>query len=204
VVLAGPDARGDATLAMGSPAALATTLARVAEAMQTREDVLVLYLTAHGSPFGIVYNDGDAGYGAISPYRLWSMLRELGLERRIVLLSACYAGVFVPLLATPDSVVATAAAMDRTSFGCRADNDWTFFGDALVNHALRKPIGMALAFGEARAMIAGWEASGRLTPSNPQLAIGADTGRWLAALEARVPRASGAPVGRPATDALNR
>ena len=204
VLLAGDDARGDSAPPMGSPAALATALARVAEVMQPGEDVLVLYLTAHGGPFGVVYNDGDAGYGAISPYRLWTMLRELGLERRMVMISACYSGVFVPLLATPDSVVVAAAAMDRTSFGCLADNDWTFFGDALINRALRKPLGVALAFEEARAMIGGWEATQRLTPSNPQIAVGANAAAWLGALDLRAPKAAGVPVGRPATDAFTR
>ena len=201
-VLAGGDGRAPAVLPMGSPAALAATLARVAEAMQPKEDVLILYLTAHGGPFGVVYNDGDAGYGAISPYRLWSTLRELGIERRMLLVSACYSGVFVPLLATPDSVVVTAASADRTSFGCRSDNDWTFFGDALINRAMRKPLGITLAFDEAKSMIGGWEAGGRLTPSNPQIAVGADAGRWLTVLDARMPKTASAPVGRPATDAL--
>jgi hypothetical protein len=31
-------------------------------------------------------------------------------------------------------VVLTAAAADKTSFGCEPSRDWTFFGDALFNH----------------------------------------------------------------------
>ncbi|MFX5684818.1 C13 family peptidase, partial [Acinetobacter baumannii] len=65
-------------------------------------------------------------------------LDGLGIKRRVVILSACFAGVFVPVLASDDTAVLTAASSDRTSFGCQADADWTFFGDALVNHALRK------------------------------------------------------------------
>ena len=201
VVLAGSDGSADSALPIASPPALAAALARVAEAMD-REDVLVLYLTAHGGPFGIVYNDGDEGYGAISPFRLWTQLRELGIENRMVIVSACYSGVFVPLLATPTSVVVTAASWERTSFGCVSDNDWTFFGDALVNHALRKGQPIASAFGEARAMIAGWEGAAGLTPSEPQISIGAATAGWLAALDANTPKTVTAPVGRPATAAL--
>ncbi len=202
IVLAGTDGAAESTHPRASPEAVGAALARVAEAMDPREDVLILYLTAHGGPFGVVYNDGDQGYGAISPYRLWSTLRELGIERRMVLVSACYAGVFVPLLATPDSVVVTAASWDRTSFGCMADNDWTFFGDALVNRALRKPQPIAAAFDEARGLIGGWEAGARLTPSQPQIAVGAAAGRWLAALDARTPKVATAPVGKPATASL--
>lgn len=202
IVLAGSDGTGESSLPRASPDALGTALARVAELMDPREDVLVLYLTAHGGPFGVVYNDGDQGYGAMSPYRLWSTLRDLGIVNKMVLVSACYSGVFVPLLASPTSVVVTAASWERTSFGCQADNDWTFFGDALINHALRKPQPIAAAAGEAKALIDAWERSGSLVPSEPQVSIGADAARWLAALDARAPRAATVPVGKPAVESL--
>ncbi len=200
VTLAGRDGRGGEALAMGSPTALATVLARVAELMDPREDVLVLYMTAHGAPLGIVYNDGDQGYGAISPTGLWTMLSMLGIGNRLVLVSACYSGTFVPLLASDTSAILTASSADRTSFGCRADNDWTFFGDAMINHALRKGQPLARAAAEAGATIAEWEKADSLDPSQPQVSIGAGTARWLAALEPAPD--GGAPVGRPATDVL--
>jgi hypothetical protein len=83
-----------------------------------------------------------------------------------------------------------------------ADNDWTFFGDALINHALRKPQPLAAAVAESTALIAGWERAGTLTPSDPQSAFGVGASRWLAALEARAPKTASTPVGRPATDSL--
>lgn len=201
VTLAGTDGSGPSPLPMGSPEAVAAALARVAELMDKREDVLVLYTTSHGAKWGIVYSDGDQGFGAISPYRLYRMLDELGIANRLILLSACHAGVFVPVLASPTTVVASAASAENTSFGCAAENDWTFFGDALVNHALRKPQPFAAAWKEADGTIGGWERDGRLTPSQPQIAIGRQTG-WLAALEKRMPKAASAPVGKPATLAL--
>jgi len=203
IVLAGSDGSGPSTLPNGSPEALATALARVAEVMDPKEDVLVLYTTSHGAPFGIAYHDGDQGYGAISPFRLARMLDSLGIERRMVILSACFAGVFLPALASDTTVVVTAASMERTSFGCRAQNDWTFFGDAFVNHALRKPQPLDRAFADADLMIRQWESGGKLVPSEPQLLVGAGAGAaWLNALESRVPKTASAPVGRPATDAL--
>ncbi|MFS0772166.1 C13 family peptidase [Sphingomonas sp. 1P08PE] len=200
VTLAGSDGRGGTALPMGSPAAIATVLARIAELMDKREDVLVLYMTAHGAPLGIVYNDGDQGYGAISPTALWTMLSMLGIENRLVLVSACFSGTFVPLLASDTSAILTASSADRTSFGCRADNDWTFFGDAMINHALRKGQPLARAAAEAQATIAGWEKADALDPSQPQVSIGPGVARWLAALEPAPD--GGAPVGRPATDVL--
>ncbi|MBX4389770.1 C13 family peptidase, partial [Mycobacterium tuberculosis] len=86
-----------------------------------------LYTTSHGAPFGVVYNDGNEGFGAISPRRLAALLRAHGIERRLLIVSACYSGVFVPVLSGPQSAVVSAAASDRSSFGCAAENDWTFF-----------------------------------------------------------------------------
>jgi len=201
VTLAGADGRGGEPLAMGTPQHLATVLARIAELMDRREDVLVLYTTSHGAPFGIVYSDGDQGFGAIAPARAWALFSQLGIVNRLVMVSACYSGIFVPMLASPTSVILTASAADKTSFGCAADNDWTFFGDALVNHGLRKRQPLARAASEAVATIAGWERGGKLDPSGPQVDIGTGAATWLAALEAKLPPAT-APVGRPATDAL--
>ena len=202
VVLAGPDGRGGASLAMGSPHSLAAVLARVAEQMDNKEDVLVLYTTSHGAELGLVYNDGDQGFGAIAPARLWTMLTQLGITNRLLLISACYSGAFVPLLASDTSAIVTASAADKTSFGCQADNDWTFFGDALINHALRKPQPLARAAAEAQATIGGWERQGKLDPSLPQVSVGAGAARWMTALDAAVPKGASAPVGRPAIESL--
>ncbi|MFL0412422.1 C13 family peptidase [uncultured Sphingomonas sp.] len=202
IVLAGTDGSADSNLPMGSPANIDMALARVAELMDPVEDVLVLYTTSHGARFGIVYNDADQGFGAISPTRLWTTLSQLGIRNRLILISACYAGVFVPLLSSDTTAIVTAASSTKTSFGCQADNDWTFFGDALVNHALRKPQPLAAAADEAVKTIASWERDGRLEPSEPQVSIGAGAARWLAALDARAPRVASAPVGRPANAVL--
>lgn len=203
ITLAGPDGR-NTSLAKGSLSALTLVLARVAELMDPAEDVLVLYSTSHGAPDGLVYHYGDTGFGVLSPSRLGSVLGELGIRRRVVLLSACYSGVFVPFLQSPDTAIMTAASAERTSFGCEAENDWTFFGDALVNNALRKPQPLAAAAAEARTAIAGWETGSRLAASQPQIVIGEGVNLWLSALEARIPRAATQPVGTPAVDSLQR
>lgn len=202
LALAGSTGRNAPVLAGGNPESLTLALARVAELMDRERDVLVLYATTHGAPVGLAYHDGDEGYGLLSPGRLGAILDELGIRNRLLILSACYSGIFVPPLADARTVLVTAAASDRTSFGCRAENDWTFFGDALVNHALRKPQPLDAAVSEARHLIIGWEMANGLTPSNPQVAIGADAAAWLAPLETRIPKSATAPVGAPATDAL--
>ncbi len=203
ILLAGTDGSADSDAPRGSPDNLALALARVAETMDRNEDVLVLYTTSHGAPWGVFYSDGDSGAGAISPVRLWALLSQLGITNRLLLMSACYSGAFVPVLESDTTAIVTASSATRTSFGCQADSDWTFFGDAMINHAFRKPQSLADAAAEATRSIGAWEARGKLKPSEPQTNIGAGAARWLAALDARMPKeAASAPVGRPATTIL--
>ena len=199
IVLAGSDGSAPSALPRGSPGALAIVLARIAELMDRNEDALILYTTSHGTPFGLYYNDADNGFGAISPTRLRAMLDALGLGNRLLIVSACYSGVFVPVLRSPTSAIVTAASAERTSFGCAADNDWTFFGDAMVNRALRRPQPLAAAFVEAAGP---GRRMGSPGPDHPLLA--ADRRRRPGAALARPARAAHAPrrdkPGRPPRD----
>ncbi len=204
IVLAGSDGSADSDLPMGSPDNIGAALARVAELMDRDEDVLVLYTTSHGAPLGIVYNDADQGFGVISPARLAAQIDGLGIKRRVIIISACFAGVFVPALANADTAILTAASSDRTSFGCQSDSDWTFFGDALVNHALRKAQPLDAAAREATGLIDQWESQGGLKPSQPQTSIGASATQWLAILDKRTPRETSASVGRPAVSLFDQ
>lgn len=200
LVLAGSDGSGPSALPRGTPTSLAVALARVAELMDESEDALILYTTSHGAPFGLYYNDGDSGFGAVSPLRLREMLERLGIHNRLLILSACYSGVFVPMLRSDTTAIVTAASYDRPSFGCDAENDWTFFGDAMVNHALRHPQPLPAAFAQANALVSAWETRLEVLPSQPQISIGPAVARWLGPLERRMPREASRPVGRPAVE----
>ena len=198
LVLAGGDGRGGEALPMGSLHAFSLALARIAELADPAEDVLIVYTTGHGAPYGITYHDGDEGYGVLTPARLSALLAELGLGNRLLILSACYSGQFVPALYGETTALFTADSAGRTSFGCAADNDWTFFGDAMINRALRKPQPLEAASTEALRLVGEWEASKKYEPSYPQVSIGSRVDSWLKPLEARMPKTATAPVGRPA------
>lgn len=185
----------------GSPPNLAIALAAVADKMDMKEDVLILFATTHGDPVvGLAYRDGDNGVGMIAPQRLASLLDGLGFKRRMILLSACYAGIFIPKLTNEDSIIITAASSKRTSFGCAPGNDWTFFGDALINNAFRKPQPFDKATDEAVSLIGKWENDLRLVPSRPQVFVGDKASDWLAPLETRMPKTETPKVGRPAVE----
>ncbi len=197
LALAGPDGMRD-ELPHGTMDGLAQALVHIGGMMDRDEDVLVLYTTSHGLDLGLAYHYGDSAYGIASPAWLKSVLDEAGITRRILIISACYSGVFVPVLSSPDTAILTAAASTRTSFGCEAENDWTFFGDALINRALRKPVSLADAARQAGRDVAAWEITKRYPASLPQVAIGNNVASWLGLLEARIPQVVTAPVGRPA------
>lgn len=182
----------------GSPHTLALALARVAELMDRNEDVLVLYSTSHGEPeSGLQYRDLQRGVGLISPERLAGLLDPLGFKNRLLILQACYSGQFVPALKSAGTIVITAAAADRSSFGCRPGNDWTLFGDALINHAFRQPLPLDVQLLRAEALISAAEEKAGVTPSNPQVNVGSQTAGWLGALETREPKTGSTPVGQP-------
>lgn len=202
IVLAGTNGSAPSDLPNGSITNLTLALARIAELMDPKEDVLILYSTSHGAKIGVVYHDADDGFGVLGPSRFARILNELGIKNRLLIISACYSGVFVPALQSPTTALFTAASDSRPSFGCAADNDWTFFGDAMINHAFRKPQTLKAASDEARGLITQWESGGGVQASNPQVSIGANVGTWLTPLEARMPKTATKPVGRPATDAL--
>ena len=191
-------ARADAA---GTPIHLTMALERTAALMDRNEDVLVLYATSHGTPHaGLNYKHDVHGTGVISPGQLAGMLDAHRLQNRLIIIQACYSGQFVPVLATPRTVVATAASSMNPSFGCSPGNDWTFFGHALINQAMRQADTFARQFRRALVTIIGWEQKLGIEPSNPQIRIGSESSGWLAALDARGHAVPATPVGRPPSE----
>ena len=102
------------------------------------------------------------------------MLALTGVRHKVVVISACYSGVFIPRLANPNVLVITAADADHPSFGCRDKAKWTFFGDAFFNVALRQAKTLKDAFVVARALVQKHELREHFEPSNPLMAGGAN------------------------------
>ena len=200
ITLAGPVGEGAGELPRGSPSSLARTMARIAELMDEEEDVFVLYSTSHGSPLGLAYRQNEQELETITPKQMRALLDRHNIRNRLLIISACYSGIFIPGLQSANSVIVTAASRDRTSFGCMADNDWTFFGDAMINHALRKPQSLGAAYAEATGLVSQWERRFEVVPSQPQIFLGANSARWLNPLERRMPSSATRPVGRHAVE----
>ncbi len=113
------------------------------------------------------------------------LFTQAGIVNRVVIVSACFSGAFIAPLADDNTIVLAAAAPDRTSFGCQPEREWTFFGDAYFNHAVRGGAGLLPAFDQAKTLIAQWEAAQHLTPpSNPQKWVGGHAAEMLRRAEA--------------------
>lgn len=200
IVLA-EDEGDDRAQAAGTPNHVKLALDRAAALMDRREDVIILYTTSHGTPrAGINYKDAARGSGVITPEQLATMLAAHAFQNRLIILQACFSGQFIPALAGPGTVIATASSATRSSFGCTPGNDWTFFGHALVNQAMRKPDTFVRQFRRAFVTIYGWEKKLDMQTSNPEISIGSETAGWLSALDARRPKSESQPVGRPPSE----
>jgi hypothetical protein len=97
-----------------------------------------------------------------------------GARPTVVIVSACYSGIFVNALTAPNRMVLTAASRERVSFGCSADETYPWFDGCVLEALPAATDFLALAAG-ARACVARKEAEhGVALPSEPQLFVGAD------------------------------
>ncbi len=166
IVRANSKTREDATIKT-----LAASLRSAAKTMEAEHDVLFLILTSHGSPAGLAVKAGNRSE-TLSPSTLAGMLDAARVRRRVVIISACYSGIFIPPLANADTLVITAADAHHPSFGCQDGAKWTYFGDALFNVALRQRANLRDAFALARTLVRKRERQNGFAASNPQIAGG--------------------------------
>jgi len=160
-----------------SPLASATnleeTLKYIGSIMNKDEDILILYMTSHGSKdFEFSMSFWPLPLNDITPAMLRKYLDESGIKWQVLMISACYAGGFVEPLKNDYSAIATAAAPDRRSFGCSNENDFTYFGEALLKNQLQNEYSLPIAFSQASEEIAARETREKLTASNPQFVVG--------------------------------
>jgi hypothetical protein len=147
---------------------IAAAVRAVARVMDKDEDVLVLFMTSHGTRAGFGLKLPGRPPIEFAPRDLAGILDASGIRNRVVIVSACYSGIFVPLLANDNTIVITAADARNPSFGCAPGREWTFFGDAFFNRTLRPGMDMRSTFNRARIVISEWEMAERVAPSNPQ------------------------------------
>jgi hypothetical protein len=164
---------------------LRRTLAGIGSKMDHDRDVLFLALSSHGSAKPeLSVSNGSLPLSELSGEQLKQALADSGIQWRVIVISACHAGAFIPALRDDHTIVITAAAAERTSFGCSNDRDLTYFGEAFYRDALPHAKTLRDAFEKAKAAIAQREDAEKLTPSDPTAFFGAAIEEKLAGIEA--------------------
>jgi hypothetical protein len=159
---------------------LKTVLVAIGKELDPNEDVLFLFLTSHGGQrTGVALRLNGHRLGDIAPRQLADALAAAGIKNRVIVISSCFSGQFVPPLANDDSLVITAAAANRTSFGCSTGAEWTYFGKGYFLDSLPSRKKFIPAFYDAQNIVAVREVGDRVPPSEPQISIGSRIERVL-------------------------
>ncbi len=151
---------------LSEPELIRLQLSRLA---QEEKGGCLVYFTSHGSPAGVVI-----GPRLLSPAGLSQIVDEACGERpTIVIISACFSGVFIPPLSRTDRMVLTAARPDRSSFGCGEEDRYPYFDACMLDTTPKATDFASLGRGVQACVAAKERATGMAPPSEPQLFIGA-------------------------------
>lgn len=102
--------------------------------INNKSDGCFIFLTSHGAHndgFLLLHNSGERLY----PSELAQLVNSnCGTVPTIILVSACYSGQFITQeLKGPNRVILTAAAADRSSFGCSAESTYTYWDSCILS-----------------------------------------------------------------------
>ncbi|WP_191627825.1 C13 family peptidase, partial [Pseudomonas fluorescens] len=134
------------------------------------EDLLFIYLTSHGTAeHELVLDQPRMELADLPADELAAVLAPLKNRDKIIVISACYSGGFIPALKDERTLIMTASRADRVSFGCSEEANFTYFGDALFAQALNQTDDLEQAFKLARATVAERELADNFEASEPQI-----------------------------------
>ncbi|MDQ0126210.1 hypothetical protein J2W17_005188 [Pseudomonas lini] len=155
------------------PMATRENLRRAALTLAERsgpEDLIFLYLTSHGtSEHELVLDQPRMELSDLPADELAAVLAPLKNRDKIIVISACYSGGFIPALKDERTLIMTASRADRVSFGCSEQANFTYFGDALFAQALNQTDDLEHAFKLASATVAERELADSFEASEPQI-----------------------------------
>ncbi|MFC6051797.1 peptidase C13 family protein [Acinetobacter sp. Ac_877] len=171
---------------VASRTSIEMALRRMGQQMNRESDVLFLYMTSHGLPNQFEIENAPLDLKQVDPKWLKDTLDKSGIRWRVIVISACYSGSFVSELQDENTLIITASAADRASFGCSNEADYTYFGRAFFDQAMREQHSMFDAFNQAKDTVAKWETAQGFEPSEPQWAIGKNMELMLPQLEQRL------------------
>jgi hypothetical protein len=153
------------------PVSASTVLEGINAAAARGTSGCLLYFTSHGVPTAMVFGEAPR----MTPDMMANLVRSAcGTRPTVVIVSACYSGIFVNALSAPNRMVLTAASRERTSFGCGADETYPWFDGCILETLPTATDFLALAAG-TRACVSRMETErGIRLPSEPQLFVGSE------------------------------
>jgi hypothetical protein len=130
------------------------------------------FMTSHGNEDGFYLRPDRR---LLTPRTLDRLLAEgCGSVPTVVVVSACHSGTFVDNgVAKPNRVILTAAATNRTSFGCGADDEYTYYDWCLL-HQFDSATTWSELSAATRSCVEGLERKMGVKASLPQLFVGSD------------------------------
>ena len=128
----------------------------------------LFYLSSHGAPQGAIVDEQILPPGVLDAM----LTKTCGARPTVVVISACFSGVYVPTLARNNRMVLTAARPDRTSFGCGEADKYPYFDDCFLQ-SMKGAHDFPALGRTVQACVAKKEVdTGARPPSEPQLFVG--------------------------------
>ncbi|WP_299187187.1 C13 family peptidase [uncultured Psychrobacter sp.] len=171
-------------------------LKTIGQQMDADEDVLFMALSSHGDQDFVHLSNPPLEMDNLDATWLREALDASGIRWRVIVVSACYSGSFIDELTSPTTVVITASAADKMSFGCTNTAEMTYFGQAFFSESLRENTSFAAAFKDASLRVSERENFMGFESSDPQMVVGSLMKSALPAFEKVLFDKARAPVGR--------
>ncbi len=131
----------------------------------------LVYLTGHGAPEGLALS-ADFPTIFVRPTRMESMLNSCAGRPTVLIVSACFSGIYArPGITRAERVVMTASAADLTSFGCSDNLQYTFFDQCFMDAWPRQNNWGSLA-DDINKCVRSTENRGNFPASKPQFFFG--------------------------------
>ena len=157
-------------LPLATTTSITQTLEEIARRMDPDNDILFIYMASHGSQeFEFTLDQAGVDIPELPAATLAGILAGLPVRWKVIMISACYAGGFIPALQDDHTLIMTAASADQTSFGCSDRADFTYFGEAYFKDALPVSKDFIEAFDRAREIVRKREQAKHEKNSDPQI-----------------------------------
>jgi hypothetical protein len=164
---------------------LGRILSVIGKRIDPEEDIVVLYLSAPALAGGAIKPSFETlDFVPIHAAHIQGMFDDAGIKWRVIILSACATDGFVEQLRGPTTLVIAAAGAGGHGQGCRGDADYTAFGKAFFDEALRGTYSLPDAFERARTLLAAEDKNSLHEPSGPVIEMGGQIAAKLDAVAA--------------------